>query len=185
MASVAKNICGNPDHKIRREVVAGSVQVFPMKNNGKIYGAVISGSHLFYIKDKGKDEYADGLAKFTHLWILKNSVWKMCRLLSYDHGPAPYVNKRKQKTLPTKTLSRFAGKYNGPQTGVMTITQDEGTLLLSFATKQVELYPESSSIFFTKDRDLTFEFVTDQKGNVVKLIVREHGAVAEEAPLQK
>lgn len=185
VATVEKNICGNPDHKIRREAVAGSIKVFPMKNAGKIYGAIISGSHLFYIKDKGKNEYADGLAKFTHLWILKDSVWKMYRLLSYDHGPAPYVNKRKEIILPEETLNRFEGKYKGPQTGSVTVKRNGGTLVLSFAKTQALLYPESVNSFFSKERDLTFEFVTGENGNVVKLLVREHGAIAEEITREK
>ena len=183
--SIEKNICGDENHKIRREAVPGSIKVFPMKNNGKIYGAVISGEHLFYIKDKGKDEYADGHARFTHLWILKDSVWKMYRLLSYDHGPAPYINKRKAITLSASALQQFEGKYKGPQTGIMTVIRKEGILVISFTNDQMLLYPESNNSFFTKERDLTFEFVKGDKGNILDLVVREHGAIAEEAVFQK
>ncbi len=185
IASIEKGICNDENLKIRREAVGGSIKVFAMKNNGKIYGAVISGEHLFYIKEKGKDEYVDGLAKFTHLWILKDSVWKMYRLLSYNHGPAPYVNKRKEIILPANVLNQFEGKYKGPQTGIMTVKQKEGILAISFTNDQMLLYPESNNSFFTKERDLTFEFVKDDKGNILKLVVREHGAIAEEAIFQK
>jgi hypothetical protein len=42
------------------------------------------------------------------------------------------------------------------------------------------LQPESENVFFTAERDLTFEFVkTGTK--VSKIVVREHGAVVEEA----
>ena len=185
IASIKNNICGNEDRKIRREAVQGSIKVFPMKNAGVIYGAVISGEHLFYIKEKGKNEYVDGLAKFTHLWIVKDSIWKMYRLLSYDHGPAPYINKRKEIQLPAKVLSQCEGQYKGPQTGIITVKQDKGLLVLSFTNNKMVLYPESNNSFFTKERDLTFEFVKDDKGNVFKLVVREHGAITEEAVLQK
>jgi hypothetical protein len=82
-----KNLCSPRDFRLRREAVKGSVKVFPMQSSGVIYGAIISGEHVFYIREKGT-ERLDGLAKFTHLWLLKNGNWKMARIFSYDHGPA-------------------------------------------------------------------------------------------------
>jgi hypothetical protein len=86
--NTSKGLCGNEALRLRREEVAGSVEIFPMAKNGAIYGAIISGSHFFYVNEKGKAEYRDGLAKFTHLWLLEQGEWKMSRILSYDHGPA-------------------------------------------------------------------------------------------------
>ena len=86
--SIKKNLCSNSDFRIRREEVKGTVKVFPLQNNGVIYGTILSGEHFFYISEKGKAERLDGKAKFTHLWLLKEGVWKMTRILSYDHGPA-------------------------------------------------------------------------------------------------
>ena len=86
--SITNNLCSNPDFRLRREAIKGTVNVFPLENNGVIYGAVISGRHYFYINEKGKKEYRDGMARFTHVWLLKNGQWKMNRILSYDHGPA-------------------------------------------------------------------------------------------------
>jgi hypothetical protein len=140
---------------------------------------------LFYIQEKGKDEYVDGHARFTHLWMLKDSVWKMYRVISYDHGPAQYISKRKEITLPAGTLNQFEGKYNGPKTGIITIKQNNGTLVLSFGNTKALLYAESGNSFFMKERDLTFEFVKGVNGDVQKLMVREHGAIAEEAVFQK
>ncbi len=88
------NLCGNPDSRLKREAVDGTVRVFPLAKENTVYGAVHSGEHLFYILDKGKPERADGLARFTHLWLLKDGVWKMSRVLSYDHGPAPAASLR-------------------------------------------------------------------------------------------
>jgi Domain of unknown function (DUF4440) len=86
--SLKKNLCSNSDFRIRREEVKGTVKVFTLQNNGVIYGVILSGEHFFYISEKGKTERLDGRAKFTHLWLLKDGVWKMTRILSYDHGPA-------------------------------------------------------------------------------------------------
>ena len=90
--SMKKNLCSNENFRLRREEVAGTVKVFPLQQSNSIYGAIISGSHEFYINEKGKKERLDGLAKFTHVWLLKDNVWKMSRILSYDHGPAPLRN---------------------------------------------------------------------------------------------
>ncbi|SHN33661.1 nuclear transport factor 2 family protein [Chitinophaga sp. CF418] len=83
------NLCSNQNFHLRREVVAGSCKVYPMKKAGAIYGAILSGEHVFYVLEAGKPARADGLAKFTHLWLLIDGVWKMKNVLSYDHGPVP------------------------------------------------------------------------------------------------
>ena len=83
-----KNLCSRDDFRLRREPVAGSYKVFTLENRGTLYGAILSGEHVFYINEKGKPEFLDGLAKFTHVWLLKDGKWKMARVLSYDHGPA-------------------------------------------------------------------------------------------------
>jgi len=89
MMTTKKNLCGNDNFRLRRAPVKGTVKVYVMKNNKVPYGAIISGQHVFYVNEKGNKEYLDGLARFSQLWILKDGVWKMTRILSYDHGPAP------------------------------------------------------------------------------------------------
>jgi len=85
--SFKQNLCSNNDFRLRREPVAGTIKVFPLQKSDIIYGAILSGEHLFYIVEKGK-ERLDGHARFTHVWLLKDGIWKMSRVISYDHGPA-------------------------------------------------------------------------------------------------
>jgi hypothetical protein len=99
MSTIKKNLCGDEKFRLRREAVTGTVKVFTLNKGDSVYGAIISGEHVFYILEPGKKERLDGLAKFTHLWVLQDNVWKMSRVLSYDHGPAPYINKRKEKAV--------------------------------------------------------------------------------------
>jgi hypothetical protein len=80
-------LCGNPKSRLRREVVEGTVRLFPLSKGDATYGAIVSGEHLFYVLDAGKPARADGHARFTHLWLLQDGVWKMSRVLSYDHRP--------------------------------------------------------------------------------------------------
>ncbi|MET0556617.1 MAG: nuclear transport factor 2 family protein [Vicinamibacteria bacterium] len=86
--SVRKNLCSNPDFRIRREEVPGTVRVFPLAKEGVVYGAIAAGEHTFDIVEKGKAPVRDGLARFTTLWLLQDGAWRMSRVLSYDHGPA-------------------------------------------------------------------------------------------------
>ena len=88
LLSIKSNLCGNDEFRIRREEVAGTVKVYPMKNGDAVYGAIISGEHVFYIYGKNKKEQLDGRANFTHMWILKDGKWKMSRILSYNHHAA-------------------------------------------------------------------------------------------------
>jgi len=89
MAIIKKNLCGNNDFRLRRAALKRTVNVFVMHSSNKVYGAIISGQHVFYVNEKGKKEFLDGLARFMQLWIIKDGQWKMSRILSYDHGEAP------------------------------------------------------------------------------------------------
>ncbi len=86
--SITNNLCSNPNFKLRREAIQKTVVVYPLENNGVIYGAIILGQHYFYINETGKKEYREGMARFTQVWQLNNGQWKMNRILSFDHGPA-------------------------------------------------------------------------------------------------
>jgi Domain of unknown function (DUF4440) len=79
--SIKNNICG----KVRREVVPDSLEVHPIPG----YGAVQMGVHRFYELNKGQGSGPVGVAKFIHLWQHKDGAWKITRVISYDHGPAP------------------------------------------------------------------------------------------------
>lgn len=84
--TVKQNICSNPKSKPLRKLVEGSLQVFPLYNNGKLYGAIQKGDHEFYLREEGKTR-PTVVAKFTHLWLLKKNKWTLKRVLSYDHQP--------------------------------------------------------------------------------------------------
>jgi len=85
LEAIKKNICSNPNGKPIRTLVAGSSQVFPMENNGVLYGAVQMGVHRF--DTKGADIAVEGytVAKFTHVWLIRNGRWQLKSAISYDH----------------------------------------------------------------------------------------------------
>ena len=84
-------------------------------------------------------------------------------------------------TIQPEVLERYAGKYDAPKTGRLTVARDNNLLILMVGgDKKLVLHPESDNVFFTADRGLTFEFVKAGT-RVSKIVVREHGAVVEEA----
>jgi hypothetical protein len=77
--AIKNNICG----KVTRELVAGSLEVYPISG----YGAVEIGTHRF-LHPWTQDHGVVGEAKFVHLWRYKDGAWKIARVISYDHGAA-------------------------------------------------------------------------------------------------
>ncbi|MDV7698687.1 nuclear transport factor 2 family protein [Chryseobacterium soli] len=68
-------------NNIRRELVDGSMEVYPLKN----YGAVEIGVHRFYHRNKGQSEKLSGEYKFIHIWQFADGMWKISRIISYGH----------------------------------------------------------------------------------------------------
>ncbi len=87
--NVEKNLCSNQGKKPIRKLEKGSLEVFPLFNNGVLYGAIQRGIHNFYLREAGKEDLWTGTAKFTHVWILENDTWKLSEVLSYDHQNPP------------------------------------------------------------------------------------------------
>ena len=174
VGSFSKNLCSNSNWHLRRDPVPGSYKVFSLKKDNVIYGAILSGEHVFYIVETGKGPQLDGHASFTHLWLKRDGVWKMKNVLSYNHGPATYQNKRKEIALPKKVLSAYVGTYKGSNVGEVQISVENDILLMKIKEKSYRLYAEKEDVFFDKDRDLVFEF---EKG--VKMSVKENGVIAE------
>jgi hypothetical protein len=175
-----KNICGSTESRLRREAVEGTVQVYPMQIGNEIYGAIISGEHNFFVTMKGKPEYQSGVANFSQLWLIKNGMWKMARILSYNHHEPDYVNQRKAIDLSPGQLDIFQGTYKSAQSGTMTVVRKDNVLILQGGGNSFTLYPLNNSSFFTKERDLVFEFIKDASGKPVRMVVKERGSLADE-----
>lgn len=180
-----KNLCSNPNFRLRRDEVPGSTQVFPLTKNDTIYGAVFSGDHVFYVSENNSPFKISGQAKFTHIWLFQNNTWKMARVISYNHGPVKIKGSKTAIQLPVATLDRYVGKYTAPQSGSISIQREGDYLLLSAGDQKFELYPESDNKFFVKDRDLVFEFAKGSDGKIAKMIVWENGKSVEEAMREK
>jgi hypothetical protein len=177
--NMKKNLCGNANSHLRREAIAASVKVYPLHNAGVVYGAIISGDHIFYVIETGKKEWADGQAKFSNVWLLKGGDWKMARVLSYDHRPVVYTNKRSQIKLQADALNKFTGNYEGPSSGAVTVQREHDYLVFLVNNRKLLFYPESDNVFFFTERDVTLEFTVNNDKNVSGIVVKENGNVVE------
>jgi ketosteroid isomerase-like protein len=77
---IQKYVCG----KARRDLVPGTLEVYPLKN----YGAVEIGAHRFCDPQKFKTcgEKDSGIAKFVMIWQHQDGgAWKITRVISFDH----------------------------------------------------------------------------------------------------
>ncbi len=183
--SLKKNLCSDNGYRLRRQAVPGTVRVYPMQKDNKIYGAIISGEHVFYVTSDGKPEYLDGQANFNQLWLLENGEWRMKQILSYNHHVADYINSRKEVLLSDKELDQLTGIYKSEKSGTMNLVREDHVLVLKSGDKSFTLYPQALNSFFTKERDLVFEFVKDTNNKLARMVVKEHGAVADELLFEK
>lgn len=71
--STKKNVCG----KVTRELVKGSIEVYPIKK----FGAVEMGLHRFKNNTQNENTPSDP-GKFVIIWQQKNNEWKISRVVS-------------------------------------------------------------------------------------------------------
>ncbi len=76
IANTRKNVCGH----FRRELIPGTLKVFPIKD----FGAIEQGTHQFCQFATGK---CDGIAEFVIVWRHQKGSWQITRVLSYAHRP--------------------------------------------------------------------------------------------------
>jgi ketosteroid isomerase-like protein len=62
-----------------RELVNGSLEVYPIKG----YGAIEVGTHRFHHTENGREVI--GTFKFLHIWEKKEGKWRVTRVVSYGH----------------------------------------------------------------------------------------------------
>lgn len=79
IAQTKANVCG----KFQRELVPGTLKVWPIKD----FGALERGEHRFcHFKPGGATHPCEGQAEFTILWRRQGDSWSITRAFSYGHG---------------------------------------------------------------------------------------------------
>jgi len=67
------------DYVLTRKLVAGSMEVYPIKN----YGAIETGQHTFSHIENGQLQV--GTFKYMQIWEKKGGVWRVTREVTYGH----------------------------------------------------------------------------------------------------
>lgn len=176
MKNTRENLCGNSDWHLRRQALDSTISIYPMEG----YGAILSGEHIFFVNETDKPERLDGLARFTHLWKKTVSGWKMTRILSYDHRPAPQSLVKSVINVPKKILAQYVGNYE-TQFGTLTISLNSDQLHFHLGKMDMDLLAESETQFFDNHSTLSFEFIKGNNDEPTALIVKENGVVVEQA----
>ena len=137
-------MCSTPERKPIRKLVDGSLDVFPLYNEGILYGAIQNGVHEFYIKEPDKELYKTNIAPFTSLWIIEENQWKLKRVLSYDHQiPQPDYGEKFESNFPSplftsdSDIEELLVQHKIPSVGIGYI--NNGVL------KQVRVFGEKST----------------------------------------
>lgn len=87
LENTRKYLCGDTLSKPIRKVDEASLEVFPLYNNNVLYGAMQTGNHLFYRREKNREDRLTGKAKFIHVYLRVNEKWILKEVISFGHQP--------------------------------------------------------------------------------------------------
>lgn len=85
IAPIRKNICNGGAQKPIRKRVEQSIDIYPLYDSGRLYGAIQQGQHEFYLREKGKPLVLTNRARFVIVWLKTAEGWKLKSTLSWDH----------------------------------------------------------------------------------------------------
>ena len=166
-----KYICSGSVKKPIRKVDTNSLEVFPLYNNGELYGAIQKGVHHFYLRETGKDDIWTSTAKFTHVWVLENKIWKLSEVLSYDHHDPVDENSKND-------IEKLLKDNNVPALGIGIIEHGKLTKVEVYGTLDKQTTAPYNTIF--KVASLTKPIVA-----LVTLKLIDRGLLGMDEPLYK
>jgi len=140
LENTRKYICSDSGQKPIRKVIPSSLEVFPLYDNGALYAAIQKGIHEFYLREDGKEDVKTNIAKFTHVWILENDVWKLSEVLSYDHQDPSIENLK-------IGIEQLLKKNNVPALGLGVIENGKLTKVEVYGTLDKQTKAAYNSIF--------------------------------------
>jgi len=153
------NFCGEEKTKLRRELVNGSMKVYPINK----YGAVQLGEHRFYITENGK-EALSGVAKFIHVWKYERGEWRISRVFSYDHNAPGAESSATSGELYQTIASRDSGLFQA-------FNAHDIERLKTFFTKDLEFYHDKSGLTNYDQTNENFKKMFDQNNGIKRELI--------------
>ena len=153
------NFCGEGKTKLRRELVNGSMKVYPINK----YGAVQLGEHLFYITENGK-EALSGVAKFIHVWKYERGEWRISRVFSYNHNAPGAESSATSGELYQTIASRDSGLFQA-------FNAHDIERLKTFFTKDLEFYHDKSGLTNYNQTNENFKKMFDQNNGIKRELI--------------
>ena len=127
----------------------------------------------------GSVEGGDGLVVMVNTANGNSIIPEIVNSIAKVYGFKDLNHSKIMKTVAVAdaVLQSYTGQYELQPNFILNITR-EGSKLFVLPTGQekLELFPESESKFFLKPVDAEVEFVKDDKGQVIKLVLLQNGA---------
>jgi hypothetical protein len=172
ISNLKKNLCSSGKNITKRVLIKGSLKVFPLYNNKKLYAEIQSGRHSF----------GSTIARFTNLFILDNGNWMPTRIMSYDHkrNTAPIVSVEKFHKLSPSEMSIYLGDYEFSPEFTLSIIKDGDTMYGDAQGQKVEIKYYGNHKFLDSKETMKLNFILNDQGSVtgLKMISRDREMVA-------
>lgn len=163
--SIKENLCGSGKNIIKRILDKTSLEVFPLYQDGKLYGALQNGIHSFQ----------QTKASFSHIWILENGEWKLSRVISYNHHQEKQVLKSNFVDVSVNELKRYVGVYEFSPEFILEIRIKDGQLFGGSQGQEVVIRCYDEHKFIDSEQVHDLEFILDKKGIVTNLYMKGSG----------
>lgn len=82
---IKENICKGGGAKPIRTLDPDATEIYPLYDDGQLYGALQFGRHTFYLKAEDGSQRLTSRARFLSVWHLRPDGWKFKSAYSYDH----------------------------------------------------------------------------------------------------
>jgi hypothetical protein len=184
---IRTNICGDAQVKTRRDTKPEEIRTDLLTQNGQVIGALVSGTHYFYIKRGAAAEVPEGRTRYTNLWLLNKGKWELKRAFSVDHQPfgAPTKIAAAAEPMSAARIDNYVGTFTGPRVPPFVFARENGALTVAFEGKKLVLHPlAKANVFLVKENNVEVEFDGGDAGPARSLVVRMNGNTMGEATRQ-
>ncbi|MEL6557318.1 MAG: nuclear transport factor 2 family protein [Bacteroidota bacterium] len=157
------NLCSTGKNLYQRMLEEESFEVFPLKEDGRLYGAIVSGRHSF----------DNTIARFTNVFLLEDGRWFPSQMISYDHQPVKSgrLDQSVPLALTPQQQKLYVGDYKFSPDFILSIVR-EGTKLYGDSQGQkAEIIAFGNHRFMDLDQTMNLTFTTDESGLIIGLIL--------------